>query len=177
MPHLDTISFFIVALPICAAVFVRLWNFSFASRLRYADGLRFVAVWMLFTVVVLVMNQIGRETLDPGRWPRERLFHGVQDAHVVGAETTASTVKNLLLGWLLFPMRVIPQAKFYIPAMAVGAVVTVFALIFMEVCGRLVAGKRWQIRWTFSSVSAFWLLFFTTYATVGLVRQLGWIVF
>ena len=83
MPHLDAISFFIVALPVCAAVFVRLWNGCFAQRLRYADGLRFVAVWMLFTIVVLVMNQIGRETLDPGRWPRERLFHGVRAIRLI----------------------------------------------------------------------------------------------
>jgi len=177
MPHLDAISFFIVALPICAAVFVRLWNFSFANRLRYADGLRFVAVWMLFTVVVLVMNQIGRETLDPGRWPRERLFHGVPDSHIIGAESVADATKNLTLGWLLFPLRVIPQAKFYIPAIAVGLVATLFALVFTEICGRLIAGKRWQIRWTFCSLSTFWLLFFTTYTTVGLVRQIGWAVF
>ena len=177
MPHLDAISFFIVTLPICAAVFVRLWNFSFANRLRYADGLRFVAVWMLFTVVALVMNQIGRETLDPGRWPRERLFHGVPNARVVGAETTASAVKNLTLGWLLFPLRVIPQAKFHIPAIAVGMVATLFALIFTEICGRLIAGKRWQLRRTFCAIGTFWLLFFTTYTTVGLVRQVCWAVF
>ena len=177
MPHLDAISFFIVALPICAAVFVRLWNFSFANRLRYADGLRFVAVWMLFTVVVLVMNQIGRETLAPGRWPSERLFHGVPNARVVGAETTASAAKNLTFGWLLFPLRVVPQANFYKPAITVGLVVTLFALIFTEICGRLIAGKRWQIRRTFCSISMFWLMFFTTYTTVGLVRQFGWIVF
>ena len=177
MPHLDAISFFLVALPVCAAAFVGLGNGCFAKRLRYADGLRFVAVWMLFTVVVLVMNQIGRETLDPGRWPRERLFHGVPDAHIVGAETATDTAKNLLLGWVLFPMRVVPQAKFYIPAIAVGLVATLFALIFTEICGRLIAGERWQIRRTFCSVAAFWLLFFTTYSTVGLVRQLCWIVF
>ncbi|MCL2623469.1 MAG: hypothetical protein FWD31_07365 [Planctomycetaceae bacterium] len=177
MPHLDAISFFIVALPICAAAFVGLWNCSFAKRLRFADGLRFVAVWMLFTVVVLVMNQIGRETLDPGRWPREYLFHGVPDARVIGAESVADAAKNLLLGWALFPMRVIPQAQFYLPAMAVGLVATLFAMIFTEICGRLVAGKHWKIRWTFCSVGAFWCLFFTTYATVGLVRQIGWIVF
>jgi len=177
MPHLDAISFFIVALPVCAAAFVRLWNGCFAKGLRYADGLRFVAVWMLFTVVVLVMNQIGRETLDPGRWQRERLFHGVPDSHFVGAESVASAAKNLMLGWLLFPMRVIPQAKVYLPAMTVGLVATIFALIFTEICGRLAIGKHWKIRWTLCSVSAFWLLFFTTYATIGLVRQLGWIVF
>jgi hypothetical protein len=177
MPHLDTISFFIVALPICAAAFVLLWNCSFANRLRFTDGLRFVIVWMLFTVVGLVMNQIGRETLDPGRWPGERLFHGLPNARLVGAETTASTAKNLLLGWALFPLRVVPLAKFYIPAIAVGMVATLFALVFTEICGRLVTGKRWQIRWTFCAIGAFWLLFFTTYSTVGLVRQLGWILF
>ena len=145
MPHLDAISFFIVALPVCAAVFVRLWNGCFAQRLRYADGLRFVTVWMLFTTVVLVMNQIGRETLDPGRWPRERLFHGVPDSRVVGAESVADAAKNLSLGWLLFPMRVIPHVQFYASAVAVGVVATVFALIFTEICGRLITGKHWKI--------------------------------
>ena len=177
MPHLDAISFFVVVLLICAAAFVLLWNGCFAKRLRYADGLRFVAVWMLFTIVVLVMNQIGRETLDPGRWPRERLFYGVEGSHVVGAETMGDTAKNLLLGWLLFPMRVIPQAKFYVPAMAIGFVATCFALIFTEICGRLAIGKIWQIRWTFCSIGTFWFLFFATYSTIGLVRQLGWIFF
>jgi hypothetical protein len=175
MPHLDAISFFIVALPICAAVFVWLWNCSFAKRLRYSDGLRFVAVWMLFTIVVLVMNQIGRETLDPGRWPRERLFHGVQNSHLVGTESVTDAAKNLLFGWLLFPMRVIPHAQFYGSAIAIGVVATVFAMIFTEISGRLVTGRHWKIRWTFCAVSAFWLLFFTTFATVGLVRQIGWI--
>jgi len=93
----------------------------------------------------IVAHQIGRETLDPGRWPRERLFHGVPDSHVVGAESVADAAKNLSLGWLLFPMRVIPQVQFYASAVAVGVVATVFALIFTEICGRLITGKHWKI--------------------------------
>ena len=176
MPHLDVISFFLVMLPVCAAGFTWLWNRSFATRWRFADGMRFVVVWMLFTIVVLVMNQIGRETLDPGRWPRERLFYGVEDSCVVGGETIALAAKNLLFGWLLFPMRVLPAAQYHAEAIGIGFATTVFALIFTEICGRLILTNCWKLRWTFSSIGAFWLLFFTTYITVGLVRQLGWIL-
>ncbi len=174
MPHLDALSFFVVVLLLSAAVFVGLFNRNFPKRLRYVDGLRFLAVWMLFTVVVLVMNQIGRETLDPGRWPRERLFHGLEGSHPVGYD---STVVNFLFGWFLFPLRVIPHSHFYLPALLTGIVATVLAAALLEFCGRLFLGSRWRIRWSVSLIAAFATLFLTTYATVGLARQIGWIFF
>lgn len=173
MPHLDAISFFIVLILICPAVFAGLWNFSFAEKIRYGDGLRFVGVWMLFTVVVLVMNQIGREMLDPGRWPNERLFYGIEGTRLVGS---GEFFKNLFFGWILFPLRVLPLAQYYIPAIITGAVAAVICLFGIEIIGRLFLAGHWKSRWSPALVAAFATLFFLSYASIGLVRQVAWIV-
>lgn len=172
MPHLDTLSFFVFVLLICPAIFVALWNTGFTKKLRYGDGLRFVLVWMLFSVVVMVMNQIGRETLDPGRWPRERLFYGVTDSHLIGSD---AVVQNLLFGWVLFPLRVFPKVQFYGPAIATGIVATLFALILVHLVGKQIISRHWKSGWSFSVIGFLLMLYVTSFVTVGLVRQIAWI--
>lgn len=173
MPHLDAISFFIFVLLMCPIGFAALWNMSFTQKLRYINALRFVIVWMLFTVVVLVMNQIGRETLDPNRWPSERLFYAVDGSYLVGSDAAA---KNLLLGWFLFPLRVIPQVQFYVPAIATGMVATLFVLIIVHLIGKQLAGPKWKTPWSFATIGLFVMLYVTSFMTVGLTRQIGWIL-
>ncbi|MDR1963832.1 MAG: hypothetical protein LBQ50_08635 [Planctomycetaceae bacterium] len=168
MPYLDAISFFVAVLLIVPAVIVCFspWN------LRYCDGLRFVVGWMLFTVVVLVMNQVGREMLDPNRWQRERLFYGVEGSYLIGAETP---VQNLLFGWFLFPLRVLPQVQFYTPAIITGIIALMITLLSVHFVGKLIVGKQWKMFWSFSVIGTFLMLYVTTFATIGLLRQICWI--
>ncbi|MGL4942720.1 MAG: hypothetical protein ACRC46_05975 [Thermoguttaceae bacterium] len=167
MPHLDAISFFVLVLLICPAVLAWLW------RIRYRDAVRFAAFWFLLTVAVLVINQMGREMLDPGRWAEERLLSGVDGAYVVGSDAPAW---NLLGGWFLFPMRVFPHVRFHAAAIVTSAVTLLLATLVTHGCGRLIIGNRWTVRASFTTIGTLITLYAMSFTTIGIVRQVGWIV-
>jgi hypothetical protein len=173
MPQLDLISFLLVLLVVTAFLFALLFRYGFPERFTIFDGLRFVLVWVLFVSVVLVMNQAGRETLDPGRWQNERLFEPVIKGEILGGE---EPVKNLLFGWILFPLRIFSKTTIRADAILTGVVVLFLAGVFLEILGRTIA-RQWQSRWTLTILIGFLFLDLMTYSIVGLVRQIGWIVF
>lgn len=172
MPQLDFISFLFVLFLIAAIMLSCVLRFGFSGKLTIQDGLRFAVVWAVFVTVVLVMNQAGRETIDPGRWPKERLFEPTVKGEILGSE---EPVKNLLYGWILFPLRTFPKAEIRADAVLTGAVVFLLAGLFLEILGRLLF-RQWRIRWTMTALIGFLLLDLMTFSTIGLVRQIGWIV-
>lgn len=172
MPQLDAISFLFVLFIVSTILLAVVLRYGFTKKLQIADGLRFGLFWAVFVTVVLVMNQIGRETLDPGRWPRERLFEPVVHSEVGGMD---SPVVNLLFGWILFPLRTFPLATVAWDGILTGLAVLLICAIFLELLGRTLS-KHWQSRWTPSILFGFLLLDLMTYSTIGFVRQVGWII-
>ena len=171
MPQLDAISFLFVLFVASTLLFGVVIRHGYAKTFRLGDSVRFGLFWAVFVTVVLVMNQAGRETLDPGRWPNERLFQPLVKGEVQGLENPA---KNLLLGWCLFPLRTFPLATVRVDAIVTGVMVLAVAVILIELLGRTLV-SRWRIQWTAAGLACFLLLDLMTYSTVGLVRQISWI--
>lgn len=172
MPQLDAISFFFVLFFASSILMFVVLRYGFTKRLHLVDGLRFGLFWAVFVTVVLVMNQIGRETLDPGRWPSERLFEPIARSEIYGLD---APVKNLLLGWILFPQRIIPNISIAWDGILTGVVVLLICGVLLELLGRRIH-RRWQTRWTPTAVFGFVLLDLMTYSAIGFVRQVGWLL-
>jgi hypothetical protein len=172
MPQLDLISFLFILFLVVSFLFALLFRYGFPERFTFCDGLRFIPVWVFLVSVVLVMNQAGRETLDPGRWQNERLFEPVVKGEILGGE---EPVKNLLFGWVLFPLRTFSKITIRVDAILTGVVVLFLAGLFLEIVGRTIA-RQWQSRWTLTILIGFVLLDLMTYSIIGLIRQIGWIV-
>jgi hypothetical protein len=173
MPQLDAISFLFVLFLTATVLLALVFRYGFSSSLTIGDGLRFGLFWAVFVTVVLVMNQAARETLQPGRWANEKLFVPTVHGEVLGAD---EPVKNLLLGWLLFPMRTFPHTKINTEAVLTGIAVFFVAGIVLEIFGRKLV-LHWQSRQTSAILIGFLLLDLMTYSAVGIVRQVGWILF
>ncbi len=78
--RVETLSFFIVVLLICAAVIRWLWNglakdFPAMPRLSYRRTLAMVVLLGICLVVVLTMIAGARELLTPGAWQKQGLLY------------------------------------------------------------------------------------------------------
>lgn len=74
--RLDAISFFLVAILICAGAARYVWNslqrdFPAWPRLTYRRSLGLVLVWGCLFIVVLTMISGARELMTPGAWERQ----------------------------------------------------------------------------------------------------------
>ena len=172
MPQLDAISFLFVLFLVSTVSLAVVVRYGFSMRFCITDGLRFGLFWAVFVTVVLVMNQIGRETLDPGRWPSERLFEPIARSEIYGMD---APVKNLLLGWILFPQRIFPNIAIAWDGILTGVVVLLICGVLLELLVRRIS-RRWQTRWTPTALAGFLLLDLMTYSTIGFIRQIGWII-
>jgi hypothetical protein len=78
--RLQTISFFLAGLLLCAAVVRWLWNylqrdFPGLPRLSYGKALAGVLLWGLLFVIVLTMISGARELMTPGAWRKMGLTY------------------------------------------------------------------------------------------------------
>lgn len=172
MPQWDAVSFFFVLFIVATFLASLLIRYGFTKQFHVADGFRFGLFWAVFVTVVLVMNQIGRETLDPGRWPSEKLFEPITTSETVGWN---APVKNLILGWILFPVRILPKVQIGRETLLIGIVVFFFSGILLESIGRWI-NRHWRTQWTLTALGCFLLLNVMTCSTVGFVRHVGWML-
>lgn len=75
-PYLQAISFFLVALLLCAWAVKGLWNvlrkdLNWLPTLSYGRSLSLVVLWGLLFVVVLTMISGARELMTPGAWRKQ----------------------------------------------------------------------------------------------------------
>lgn len=82
--RLQTISFFVLGLLVCAFLVKCLWNwlrrdFSALPRLSYPKAVGAVLLWGLLACVVLVMISGARELMTPGAWERDGALHKLTD--------------------------------------------------------------------------------------------------
>jgi hypothetical protein len=73
--RLSTISFFVVAIFVCALVTMLAWNylrrdFTRLPRLNYLRSLLLVSLWGVLFMIVLGMISGARELMTPGAWER-----------------------------------------------------------------------------------------------------------
>ena len=175
MTQYDAVSFFVFVL--AASVFAATWLWNFAVRktplkpVALHSGLLFVLSWFFFVISILVVIEAFRNTLQPGLWAEEQLFHGLATTALHGSPV------ELLYGWALFPLRIWPMVEFAWEGIAVGATTFLIALIAVELFGRLSLKQRWQSRWTLTGLCGFALLYAMTYSSIALIRQLFWLVF
>ncbi|MDO5554512.1 MAG: hypothetical protein Q4G68_12200 [Planctomycetia bacterium] len=178
MTQVDIVSFFLFSLLFSGIVFPFLWNYSFRSmdlpRLTIKTGLYLVATWCCFTVSCLVLLQCMRNLLEPGIWEREMLFRGLQTQETAGTRTI---LVDLLFGWLLFPIRVIPEVTCNPQAIATGLVILALIPIVIDLSGRLFVKRAWRVRWDFMLPAGVMLMYLVSFSATGLVRQLGWLLF
>jgi hypothetical protein len=76
LARLQVISFFLLALFICAAVVWGLWNylqrdFPKLPRVSFGKALAGVVLWGLLFVIVLTMISGARELMTPGAWSKQ----------------------------------------------------------------------------------------------------------
>src|SRR5262249_45662747 len=89
--RLQTISFFLAGLLVCAAVVRWLWNglckdFPKLPRLTYLRALGAVLLWGLLFVIVLTMISGARELMTPGAWKKQGWTYKLTDDSVQAAE-------------------------------------------------------------------------------------------
>ena len=82
--RLDTISFFLVALLLCAFLVKLLWNFlqkDFPKlpRMTYRKSLAAVILWGLVFLIVLTMISGARELMTPGAWKKEGVTYRLKE--------------------------------------------------------------------------------------------------
>jgi hypothetical protein len=88
--RLETISFFVVALLLCALCVQGIWNFlrrDFKSmpRLGYPQALGIVLLWGMLFLLVLTMISGARELMTPGAWEKDGLTYRLKGAASVPA--------------------------------------------------------------------------------------------
>jgi hypothetical protein len=74
--RLQTISFFLLAFGICAAVVMLCWNylqrdFTWLPRLSFAKAAAATMLWGLLFIIVLTMISGARELMTPGAWEKQ----------------------------------------------------------------------------------------------------------
>ena len=82
--RLDTISFFIVLLLLCAFFVKLLWNylardFKKLPRMTYPKAVAAVFLWGFIFLIVLTMISGARELLTPGAWEKEGVTYKLKD--------------------------------------------------------------------------------------------------
>ncbi|MGO8748073.1 MAG: hypothetical protein ACLQNE_19030 [Thermoguttaceae bacterium] len=100
--------------------------------------------------------------------------------YLLGSEVAGT----LLFGWIGFVRHTLPRVTVNPSAVVSG--VTTFVLFTALVDGLArgccraqqpgAAPRRWRFRWTVSIVVGVFLMFAVGYCTIGLVRQVGWIL-
>lgn len=83
--RLDTISFFLVLLLVCAGVVQLLWNylakdFPKMPRMSYGRALAAITLWGLVFVLVLSMISGARELMTPGAWEKQGATYKLKGA-------------------------------------------------------------------------------------------------
>ena len=74
--RIETISFFLVVMLVCAGLVQFIWNgfrsgFARLPRLTYGKALGAVVLWGLLFSVVLAMISRARELMTPGAWEKQ----------------------------------------------------------------------------------------------------------
>ena len=82
--RLDTISFFLVALLLCAFLVKLLWNylakdFPRLPRMTYRKALAAVVLWGLVFLIVLTMISGARELMTPGAWKKDGVTYRLKE--------------------------------------------------------------------------------------------------
>lgn len=185
MAQLDAISFFLFILIFGGIILTVLWNISFhgtrISSIPIRAGMNFTAAWFFFMTTALVILETMRNLLLPGIWSRERLFSGLSSAIVNSSELEVSTanspVAEILLGWIIFPCRVLPQISIDWSAVTIGIIIVILSLILLFLLGRIFCGSKWRVRYGLAFLAAFAVLYAESISSIGLVRQLAWFFF
>lgn len=82
--RLDSISFFLFLLLLCALLVKLLWNylakdFPKLPRMSYPRALAAVTLWGLVFLIVLSMISGARELLTPGAWEKQGLTYRLKE--------------------------------------------------------------------------------------------------
>lgn len=85
LQRLQTISFFLLVLLLCALAVQLLWNylrrdFPTLPRLTYGKALAAVVLWGLLFVLVLVMISGARELMTPGAWQKQGFTYRLSES-------------------------------------------------------------------------------------------------
>ena len=91
----------------------------------------------------------------------------------------------LLVGWLLFLRRTLPQATVNMAGVATGLVALALLVGVVHYFGRWWRGatpqaadappRQWPFRWSLAVLLALFVMFAAGFATIGLARQVGWL--
>ncbi len=82
--RLEAISFFLLALFLCAGAFQLIWNslrkeFAWLPRLSYGKSVGVIILWGLLFVLALTMISGAREIMTPGAWEKTGLTYRLRD--------------------------------------------------------------------------------------------------
>lgn len=85
LARLQALSFFLLALLLCAAAVWGLWHylrrdFPALPRLSFGKSVAAVVLWGLLAVIVLTMISGARELMTPGAWQRQGLTYRLAEA-------------------------------------------------------------------------------------------------
>jgi hypothetical protein len=99
MMRLQTISFFLVGLLLCAGAVQLLWNylrrdFTKLPRLSYGKALAGVLLWGLLFIIVLTMVSGARELMTPGAWKKEGFTYKLAGNAKKTAEENPGTLRK-----------------------------------------------------------------------------------
>src|SRR5262245_12398461 len=97
--RLQTISFFLAGLLLCAAAVRWLWNslqrdFPQLPRLTLGKALAGVILWGLLFVIVLTMISGARELMTPGAWKKQGFTYRLNDDASRAAETAGRALRR-----------------------------------------------------------------------------------
>lgn len=97
--RLQTLSFFIVVLLLCALTVRWLWNslqkeFTSLPRLSFGRAVAGVLLWGLLFVVVLTMISGARELMTPGAWRKQGFTYKLEDEKTDSAGSSPQAVRR-----------------------------------------------------------------------------------
>jgi hypothetical protein len=97
--RLQTISFFLAGILLCAAVVRGLWNwlqrdFPQLPRLSFGKALAGVLLWGLLFVIVLTMISGARELMTPGAWRKQGFTYKLTNPAEPASESSPQTVRR-----------------------------------------------------------------------------------
>ena len=92
---MQAISFFLLAILICAAVVWALWNYlrrdwTKLPRLSFGKALAGVLLWGLLVFIVLTMISGARELMTPGAWRKQGWTYQLEKSAAIAATTPAA---------------------------------------------------------------------------------------
>jgi hypothetical protein len=97
--RLQTISFFLFGLLLCAGAVQLLWNylqqdFPRLPRLSYPKALAGITLWGLLFVIVLAMISGARELMTPGAWKRQGISYRLAEDPPRPAESDPAVLRR-----------------------------------------------------------------------------------